>query len=181
MTCIVGIVDRKTNNVVIGGDSAGVINLDVTARKDEKVFENGNFIFGCAGSFRMMQLLRYSFTPPEKPNIPTYKYMTTDFIDGIRKTFKKGGYLKKWSDGEEKGGVFLVGYENRLFKIDTDFQVIETLRGYDACGCGELYALASVFNSKKTNSKNIVLEALKTAEYFSGGVVAPFNFVETGP
>ena len=65
MTCIVGYLDKKTKKVTIGGDSAGVAGLDITIRKDEKVFKVDNFIIGCTSSFRMIQLLRFSFKPPE--------------------------------------------------------------------------------------------------------------------
>jgi len=62
MTCIVGLVEN--GKVYIGGDSAGVAGLDITTRKDEKVFQKENMIFGFTSSFRMGQILRYSFKNP---------------------------------------------------------------------------------------------------------------------
>lgn len=179
MTCIVGFIDKKNKNVIIGADSAGVAGLDITIRKDKKVFKVGDFIIGCTSSFRMIQLLQFSFTPPRVHDKDVYEYMCTDFINTVRDSFKNGGYLQKWSDGDEKGGTFLVGYKDRLFKISNDFQVGESLRGYESCGCGESYALGSIFSSEKTDPKSIVLEALKTAENFSGGVQSPFNIYNT--
>lgn len=61
MTCIVEIVEK--DRVYIGGDSAGVSDLDITMRKDVKVFRVGDFVFGCTSSFRMMQIIRFSFKP----------------------------------------------------------------------------------------------------------------------
>lgn len=179
MTCIVGFIDKKNKSVVIGADSAGVSGLDVTVRKDEKVFKNGEFVIGCTSSFRMIQLLRFSFTPPKVYDKEIYEYMCTDFVNEIRKCFDTGGYLQKYSAGDEKGGTFLVGYKDRLFKIGEDFQVAEALQGYDACGCGVNYALGSMFNTQEKSVKNIVANALKCAENFSGGVRAPFKILTT--
>lgn len=174
MTCIVGFVDKKNNKVIIGADSAGISDLDVTIRKDEKVFKNEDFVIGCTSSFRMVQLLRFSFKPPRIHDKEIYEYMCTDFINAVRKCFEEGGYLQTFENGGEKGGTFLVAYKNRLFKVDNDFQVAETTQGYDACGCGEAYALGSVYNTSKANAETIVLDALKCAENFSIGVRGPF-------
>ena len=174
MTCIVGFIDKENNKVIVGADSAGASGLDITVRKDEKVFKNGDFIIGCTSSFRMIQLLRFSFKPPRIYDKEIYEYMCTDFINSVRECFEKGGYLQKFEHGDEKGGIFLVAYKNRLFKIESDFQVGEALQGYDACGCGETYALGSIYSTSKTDPEKIVIDALKCAENFSGGVRAPF-------
>jgi hypothetical protein len=47
MTCIVGLIDKKSDNVVIGGDSAAVAGHDVSIVKQPKVFKKGDFVFGC--------------------------------------------------------------------------------------------------------------------------------------
>ena len=65
MTCIVGMVDKLAKNVIIGGDSAESTNVNIFIRKDAKIFQNGNFIIGCTSSFRMIQLLRFTFKPPK--------------------------------------------------------------------------------------------------------------------
>lgn len=176
MTCIVGYLDKKTKKVIIGGDSAGLAGLDMTIRKDKKVFSVGAFVIGCTSSFRMIQLLRFSLKPPEVKSKDIYEYMCTDFVDSVRECFKNGGYLQKYSDGDEKGGTFLVGYKDRLFRIETDFQVAENLNGFDAVGCGSSYALGSlhVVSKNKLEPKEKVLIALEAAAFFSAGVSSPF-------
>lgn len=37
MTCIVGYLDKKTKKVTIGGDSAGVAGLDITAANKSRL------------------------------------------------------------------------------------------------------------------------------------------------
>src|SRR5437868_10225276 len=103
MTCIVGLV--QNGKVYIGGDSAGSNNWQLTIRKDAKVFFNGDFLIGAGTSFRMIQLLRYSFKPPVYENIednPDYLscYMATSFVDGIRECLKNGGFAKKDAEQE---------------------------------------------------------------------------------
>ena len=176
MTCIVGIV--KKNKVLIGADSAGVGDGDITIRKDKKIFKNNGFVIGCTSSFRMIQLLQFSFTPPEIKGKELFKYMCTDFIDEVRKCFTDGGYIQKYTDGDEKGGSFLVGINGRLFNVQDDFQVSESIINYDAIGCGYAYALGSLFSTKDIglSEKKRLKIALKTAVKFSTGVEPPFVF-----
>ena len=184
MTCIVGFVDKKNKKVIIGGDSAGVSGFDLTVRKDPKVFKVKDFIIGGTTSFRMLQILRFKFNPPEIDDKELYEYMCTDFIDSVREVFKENGFEKKYSSGDELGGCFLVGYKDRLFMVEDDFQVSETIRGFDAVGCGATYALGSIYSDNDnvdyiTSSRNKVKKSLLAAEFFSSGVRSPFVIIET--
>lgn len=171
MTCIVGVT--LNNKVYIGGDSAGVGGYDLVHRKDEKVFKNGDFLFGFTSSFRMGQLLRYSFSPPPmKENQDLYAYMVTDFIDAVRYCMKNGGYMRK-EDGAEEGGHFLVGHKGRLFHIEGDFQVGESVESYASVGCGSSYAMGSMFSTEGMDPQERINIALKAAERFSAGVCGP--------
>lgn len=184
MTCIVGMLDKSTNTVIIGGDSASV-NTDgfnLYLRKDTKIFKNSEFAIGCTSSFRMIQLLRYSFKPPEIGEREIYEYMCTSFIDGVRDCFIKGGFMQHNSKGDEIGGSFLVAYKNRLFKVEDDFQVGETIYGFDACGCGQDIAFGAMFALMNIPTIATMLKlniALEAAETFSAGVRRPFEFIST--
>ncbi len=174
MTCIVGLTHK--GKVYIGADSAGVAGLNLQVRSDCKVFTNREFAFGFCGSFRMGQLLRYSFKPPLRdPDTDLYTYMVTAFIDEVRKTLKDGGYAEK-KDNTEKGGFFLVGHAGRLFYIEADYQVGEAATPYNATGCGAPFAMGSLFSSKGDAEKRI-REALDSAEANSAGVRGPFHVV----
>ena len=175
MTCIVGIAHK--GRVYIGGDSAGVAGYDIVTRSDEKIFPNGDFLFGFCGSFRMGQLLRYALVPPSKEEgQDIYAYMVTRFIDAVRECLKAGGYASKDKEVEE-GGDFLVGYNGRLFRIESDYQVGESSNGYDAIGCGESYALGSLYMTNASAPHGRVTKALDAAEYFSAGVRGPFHIM----
>jgi len=174
MTCIAGIVDG--NNVWMGGDSAGVAGYDLSRRKDTKVFRiNNRFLIGYTSSFRMGQLLRFNFDPPEqKKKISDYEYLCTDFIEAVRKRLKKGGYTKI-KENKEEGGSFLVGYSGRLYEVEDDFQVAERIDSFNSVGCGYAYALSSLYMTKdEKEPKKRILQALEVAEYFSIAVSRPF-------
>jgi len=177
-TCIVGYVDNK-GNMFMGGDSAGVGRHDIRIRSDVKVFQKENMLMGYTSSFRMGQLLRFKLEiPVHKDKVSDYEYMCTEFIDAVRKCLKDNGY-SKIEDNQEEIGTFLVGYNSKIYKIVDDLQVAMTYDNYDSCGCGESYALGSIYtNSKKLSGKEIVRNALECAENFSAGVRRPFIILE---
>jgi len=63
MTCVVGLVEDGT--VYLGGDSAGTSQNDMDIYRTDKVFTRPPFIFGGAGSYRGIQLLKYELAIPE--------------------------------------------------------------------------------------------------------------------
>jgi len=179
MTCIVGLVHKETKKVIMGADSAGVADSFISIRKDTKIFRNGEFIIGCTSSFRMIQLLQFSFKPVLNEK-EIFEYMCTDFIEGVRNCFKDGGFMQKGKQGEDLGGQFLVGFKDRLFNVNEDFQVEETLNGIDAIGCGCEFALGALHVcDANLLPEERVLKALRTAELFSTGVRGPFNICST--
>ena len=178
MTCIVGIVHE--GRVWIGGDSAGVAGHSLTRRRDEKVFVNGDFIMGFTNSFRMGQILAYTFTPPRfHPDEDVYAFMVTDFINSVRDCFKQGGYAEKYNEAE-RGGTFLVGFHGRLFYIDSDYQVGESLAGFDACGSGADIALGALYANRRDTPKERILTALNAAETYNTCVCAPYRVLSGG-
>jgi hypothetical protein len=174
MTAIAGLV--ADGKVWIGGDSAGVGGYSLAIRKDSKVFRNGEFVMGCTSSFRMIQLLRYEFTPPTPlEGSDLHKYMVTQFIPAIRALFKNAGFTRIDSS-VESGGTFLVGWRKNLFVIFDDFQVAQLQDNYCACGCGTDLILGSLFTTEGTEAtpRERVEWALQAAERFSAGVRGPF-------
>lgn len=174
MTCIVGLVDK--GDVYIGGDSAGIAGLSLSIRADEKVFSNGPFVMGFTTSFRMGQLLRYKFDPPQQTvNTDDMKYMVTDFIDATRKCFAINGFGDK---DATIGGTFLVGYKGKLYTIDADYQVGIPSKAFDAVGCGSQLALGALYASSSKKPEERVRLALEAASTFSAGVAPPFTIIK---
>jgi hypothetical protein len=167
----------ENGNVWMGGDSAGVGGYSLEVRADTKVFTNGPMIFGFTSSFRMGDLLRYALKVPDHdPRVPDAKFMVTTFIDAVRECLKAGGFAKKENDAE-RGGVFLVGYKGRLYRVDSDYQVGMPIAPYTAIGCGEDLALGAMFAAEIVggpSGRERLEIALKAAEHGSAGVRGPF-------
>jgi len=175
MTCIVGVVED--GKVWIGGDSAGIDGYHLVIRSDPKVFRNGEFTIGYTSSFRMGQLLAHAFQPPKRhADQDVFAYMVTSFVNALRDCFKDGGYAGKQNEREE-GGTFLVGYEGRLFEIESDYQVGEALDGYAACGCGRSIAMGALCVTKGDRPAERVRVALEASEHHNAGVRGPFLVV----
>ncbi len=181
MTCIVGI--EYNGSVYIGGDSAAVGGYDSFVVASPKVFRIGPYVIGYTTSFRMGQLLEHSFVPPyHNPKLSDETFMITVFMNAVRKCFTEGGYLGKSSSQQEVGGTFLVGYRGVLYRVDSDHQICIPNEGFSSVGCGEAYALGSLFSTQDLQDPERRLDrALQAAEYFSAGVRGPFKFVVLPP
>lgn len=179
MTCIAGVKHGET--VYIGADSAGVAGYSISIRADQKVFVRGAMLFGAAGSFRMMQLLRYRLEiPAHAKGVSDHEYMVTDFIDAVRKCLKAGGARGEKDAVEHQDGCFLVGYRGRIYQIEGDFQVGYREEDFDSIGCGQDVALGSLHSSKGKHPKDRIKAALTAAARFSAGVRPPFRILKIG-
>ena len=178
MTCVVALIED--GKVYMGADSLGVGGYSCITRADEKLFHNGDWLIGGTTSYRMLDLLRYKFTPPVlDPKITDMRqYMCTLFIDEVRSCLGAGGFRKKEHEVEE-GGTFLVATGDELFQIHGDFQVEQHVLNYSACGCGEDLALGSLFSTEGDAPKVRIKTALEAAENFSAGVRRPFHILST--
>lgn len=148
MTCIIAYIDSNGNGHM-AGDSDGI---DVSYHSKQnlvqsKIFNNGEFLIGFTSSFRMGQLLRYNFIPPECPNnIDEFQYMVGTFVPAVRNLFLDFGFMLST---EKTGGQFLVIFRGRLFSIYSDFSVFEPSDFMDACGSGAAVAQASFATMQK--------------------------------
>lgn len=183
MTCIVGLVNNGVT--YIGADSLGSNGVTKTLRKDRKVFklkDTPNAIIGFTSSFRMGHLLMYAtglIDPRDEPNID-HEYIVTKFIPNTIKLFEDGGYSRN-NSGEKWGGTFLLGYKDKLFKIEDDYQVGEMFNNYAACGSGEAFALGSLMTTENMNLNPYerIRLALQAATKFAIGVEPPFYIINT--
>lgn len=175
MTCIVGV--EHQGEVWIGGDSAAIGGYELMIRNDEKVFIRDGMLFGCAGSIRMRQLLRYALDIPEhSQKKDSMSYLVTDFVDSVRGCFEQRGWPGKHDDvGREVSGSWLLGYRGELLLIDSDFQIGRSSCGYYAVGCGADIALGSLHSTRQSDDpERRVRDALEAAECHSAGVAGPF-------
>ncbi len=187
MTCIVAL--SVGTKVYLGGDAAasdeksGLV-LQVT---DPKVFKVGQFGIGFVESFRMGQILQYSWTPPiYKPTAGFKnldKFMRTKFVESIKEVYQEHGFGRfgnNTEDGDE-GGIIIIAVQNtgRIFTMDVDYHVSELNTDYYAEGSGQQVALGSLASTTniKTPRKRVRM-ALEAASKFIMSVIGPFTIIE---
>ena len=171
MTCIVGL--EQNGIVYIGADSAAVAGYTINPVVHPKVGRNGNVLIGYTTSFRMGQLLQYKLTvPKQSKSMDDIVYMVGPFMDAVRECLKESGYLTV-NNNYETGGTFLVGYKGALYHISSDLSITRSANGFDACGCGEAFALGAL-SVAIGRPKDKILLALEAASKFSTGVCGPF-------
>lgn len=179
MTCVVGVVSNK--KIYLGADSAGVAGYQMQIRSDRKVFRHQDFLFGFAGSFRMGQILKYNFKPPlHRLPVSTDQYLHTSFVDALRGAFIAGGFTQSSLGQEFADGLILFGYQGKLYCVEPDFQISESVDDYMAIGCGAQAALGSLFSTADATPEARVQLALEASERYSAGVRRPFYLLGDG-
>lgn len=184
MTCIVAIAQNGI--VYMASDHAASDDKTgwILARKEPKVFKVGQYGVAFTDSFRMGQILQYSWNPPKytptKTNSGLDKFMRTKFIDSVKQAFKDNGYGSIGSSSDEDtGGIFIVGLEGRIFTIDEDFHVGENVVNYMAEGSGGQIALGALYATKNQKNPRLRLKAaLEAASEFNMSVSAPYTYIQ---
>ena len=186
MTCIVGFVE---NGVTwMGADSLCSNGRSVAIEKRPKAFhskDSSDIVIGGTTSFRMLQLLQYSNGLFDELSLSknqiNHEYMVSKFIPNLQKLFSEGGF-QRIDNGVKESGVFLLGYKDNLFKIQSDYSVLENETNYNACGCGKDFAMGSLKTTEGTGlpPEVKIRKALQAASVFSTGVAPPFIIVNTG-
>lgn len=141
MTCIIGLED--SGNVYVGSDSALSDTWTISSlQAKEKIFINGNIIFGCCGSVRVAQLLHYALEIPEHESDKSdMEYLVIDFIDAIRTLLKEKGTLRAPADDGKVEylpySALIIGYKGKVYVVDEDFQISRSIGGFSCEGSGK--------------------------------------------
>ena len=187
MTCIVALIHE--NKVLLGGDAAASDEKSglIFQRTDPKVFKVGQYGIGFVDSFRMGQILQYSWTPPIYKPTTGYrnldKFMRTKFVQSVKEAYQEHGYGRFGSNTEDgdEGGIIIIAVQNtgRIFTMDVDYHVSEVDVDYLAEGSGQQVALGSLFSTStvKTPRKRVRM-ALEAAAKFNMSVRPPFTIIE---
>lgn len=180
MTCIVGCTFK--NKVYLGADSfSGNVGFKTT-ETTPKLFKNGCLLFGVAGSWRLNQILSTEFSfQKKKPSNPK-KFLIElmpeiqDAIESIRTT-----------QDDEVMVDMLVGCSGRLFHVQNDLAITETIEGYNCAGMGHDMAMSQMKILSKMRSikkqteflpKDMLRLALEAVEESCPIVSSPFHFME---
>jgi len=180
MTCIAAIEHK--GSVYIGGDSAySGENLVASTSFNEKVFIVDNMIIGVCGSIRTTQVMHYGLKLPSKKDEQTdMSYLTMDFVDSLRALLKDKATISTDENCDSLSDTgFLLGYNKKLFEVDTDMQIVRPIDGYAAMGSGGELALGSMFTTKNldmTPEERITI-ALEAATHHTCHVRPKFHIL----
>lgn len=179
MTCIVGL--EMSDGVWIAGDSCGSDGILQITYQQSKVFYKGELLLGYTSSFRMGQLLEYHWQVPDHPSGKTdLNYLVTEVVPSLLSLYQAQGYEKKYTDGQRAGGICLLGYRGKLYRMDSDFHLGRNSCGYDAVGSGTqvaLGALAALVDAG-LRPQLLLAEVLEIASRFCVGVLPPFTILQ---
>lgn len=179
MTCISAYRDVM-GNIYMGGDSIGATDYSYVTMANPKVFFRSNMVMGYTSSFRLGQILQYDFEIPEHPDgMDDMTYLVSIFLKELMKTVEEKKYATI-KDNELRGGIFLVGYNKRIYKVESLFNIIETNKNYASCGCGCDFSDAAFWmmdNNPEIPPSEKVYTALKCASSFAY-VKPPFSILK---
>ena len=175
MTCIIGLIDNDT--IFMGGDRCEVNGWSQRTMAHPKVFKlNNDFMLGISGKARAVSLLMFGFKPPrQKEKQGDHEFISTDFVEAIRKRLKDGGVIEVKDNKEKTNTVILIAYKGKLYKMDNCFYIQLIESNYEATGVSEDCAMGSLYSSTEKDPSKKILLALKASEYFHMGVRGPFD------
>lgn len=177
MTTIVGIVEN--GRVWLGSDSLVSDSMQKLGLPHSKTVMRyvgkRPLCFGVSGSSRVSQLLERLDMPDYGRKSSSRGFML-DLAEALRECLKEKGAVIE--ERGEQGGNFevLVGFEGKLFVIQSDFSVLETRGDYASVGSGQYYALGSLFSTSQLSRDPEwrLRLALMAAEKYDPGSGRPF-------
>jgi ATP-dependent protease HslVU (ClpYQ) peptidase subunit len=186
MTCIVGYLDIQNACSWIGADSLGSSSAHKATYLSPKVFKNilfKNVLMGATGSFRHIDLLKYSENLFDELDLYKeteldHKYIVTKLIPKVITLFQDN--IKDEADAS-KGTNIIVCSPKSVFEVQSDYSVLEPSFGFCSVGSGMQYALGSLYSTKDLDTPvpRKIEVALESAEQCGCGVQRPFTILNT--
>lgn len=177
MTLIVGIVDKETGTVYMGGDRIVCYGMDKKISATPKIFRKGEFLIGSAGYVRGMNLLEFMFETPSIKDDNIVKYMVKEFVPELIKCFKENQFSSKENEIITNEQEILIGVRGKLFIVGGGFEVSEVMNNYAAVGYGSYHANGALEYAIKTQKtinyadvvKDVIRNTCKIVNYVDLG------------
>ena len=181
MTCIVGLKDKKTGKVYLGGDSATTKGAQRMIRAEPKVYKRGEILFGGAGDSVVNQVLSHIASDPSVvENQDPLGYILNEFIPSFKSFLRQTNHLQIKDEVATIPNEFLVAFRGELFSIGSHFDVFTSLDNYMAIGSGEEYALGSLYSTESSDLKpeERIFIALRAASKHDSYVGGPLQVID---
>lgn len=180
MTCIGAIRTIEKNGdvtITIGADTC-VSSYRVHGEfEDTKIIKKSGMLIASSGALRYGDLLKYNFVPPAREmGKDSGEYLATQAIPALIQVLKTHQHLTTQEDVITASGTILLAYDGKLFKIGSDFALME-FQDYTAIGSGSKYMISALYATKDMQDVEKRLElGLEAAALFDFYVSKPFQF-----
>jgi ATP-dependent protease HslVU (ClpYQ) peptidase subunit len=173
MSCVIGL--EHQGKVYMGADSSVLrANMEARVASAPKVVVRDELIIGCVGSLRYAQTLIYLWEVPKQLEGELDEhYMLGTIVKSMEECLTKHGQSEDVRSGG--GSVVLIGYKGKLYSYGCALGCICPVDGRDAIGCGADFALGNLVSSEDLCPEARILQALRAAGTFSGGVSSPYH------
>ncbi len=143
MTVVLAYSDKNSNTAFMAGDSCASDPINQSLVKNPKVFHpvgRRDILIGCAGSFRMPNLMQHveGVFPPEEELATkdiNMSYLVTEFTPVIK------ALIEDFDDDDMWEMLIAVG--NRIYRMQMDLSILEPAGDCDAIGIGGSVALGA--------------------------------------
>lgn len=183
MTCIAAIIDNKGVGH-IACDSLGSDLLSKRVFTTPKIFVVGDMLIGFTGSYRIGQLLQYRLQlPTARMGQELDEWLHVDFIDSVREILLQNGAMQVDNSVELADSKFLVVVAGRVFTIQEDLSLLESVDPFEAVGSGEMYARATMnalVQHKVTKPERVLTEAIEAAAKYVPSVGGDIHLLSEG-
>ena len=185
MTVVLAYVDKDNHCTHMAGDACASDAINKSIVKNEKVFHpvgRKDILFGCAGTFRLPNLLKYV------PGIfPAEDELATDDIDMSYLINEFTPVVRALTEDfdDDDAWELLIAVGDRLYRMQMDLSILEPADTCDAIGIGGQVALGAfkVLNELETNMtiNDRINHALNVACSSCQGCQPPFSICKTEP
>jgi len=182
MTCIVAITDGS--RIVMGADTGGVNYAaaeyyEISMPKVFHAGEDGAYLVGYAGSYRLGQLLHYELSWPELGETFDYPFVVKEIVPRIRACLEEHSEYGRPKSAGEREWIIVVGALGKIFTVSCHFDVLQSKKNYVSIGKGRLTAIGSLATTEKLESspgKRIEV-ALDAAATVIPGILRPYKII----
>jgi len=154
-----------------------------------KVWKKGPFIFGSSGSYRAIQLVRQYMNVMRllienrrRADPITESFMVSTMVPAIKKILEDHNFSEKHNEQSSQEAEFLIGVDNKLFLLQSDYAVLEFAAPFAAIGSGMLVAAGAMeilTKNTRMNPATIIKHALTAVHKHVNTVGEPGPIITT--
>lgn len=178
MTVIAAIISG--DRVLMGADSFIQEGNRLLCDTQSKLWRLGDMVMGGSGRLLVADAIQYGFRLPPVPEGQSEDaYMRLTLPDTLRGYLQERGlmYTPEGENLETCEASLLIGWRGRIWEVDGNLSVCETVEPYNAIGSGGDIARTAL-HCLPGSPRERLAGALEAAAQFSVTVSAPFTYLD---